>query len=95
MVLWLIGLGLYDERDITLRYVAWQSVAAAFLICARTRCTAHDADICDAGSTSTHAHTLQMNVGRGLEAVRKCSRVYLEAYTSILLCNKDRLVSET
>uniref|UniRef100_A0A7S3QKH8 diphthine methyl ester synthase n=2 Tax=Dunaliella tertiolecta TaxID=3047 RepID=A0A7S3QKH8_DUNTE len=46
MVLWLIGLGLYDENDITLR---------------------------------------------GLQAVRKCSRVYLEAYTSILLCNKEKL----
>jgi diphthine synthase len=46
MVLYLIGLGLYDERDITLR---------------------------------------------GLEAVRGCARVYLEAYTSILLCPKERL----
>ncbi|GBF93120.1 diphthine methyl ester synthase-like [Raphidocelis subcapitata] len=46
MVLYLIGLGLYDERDITLR---------------------------------------------GLDAVRRCARVYLEAYTSILLCDKARL----
>mmetsp|Transcript_21396 Transcript_21396/g.36485 ORF Transcript_21396/g.36485 Transcript_21396/m.36485 type:complete len:299 (+) Transcript_21396:2-898(+) len=46
MVLWLIGLGLYDEQDITLR---------------------------------------------GLNAIKKCSRVYLEAYTSILLCDKQRL----
>ena len=30
---------------------------------------------------------------RGLEAVKSCSRVYLEAYTSILMVNKDRLVS--
>ena len=29
---------------------------------------------------------------RGLETVKKCSRIYLEAYTSILLVNKDRLV---
>ncbi|KAJ1306202.1 hypothetical protein OPQ81_010911 [Rhizoctonia solani] len=28
---------------------------------------------------------------RGLEAVRKCSRIYLEAYTSILLVDKDKL----
>lgn len=28
---------------------------------------------------------------RGLEAVKSCSRVYLEAYTSILMVNKDRL----
>lgn len=46
MVLYLIGLGLCDERDITLR---------------------------------------------GLDAVRGCARVYLEAYTSILLCGKERL----
>lgn len=30
---------------------------------------------------------------RGLEVVKKCSRVYLEAYTSILGVNKDELVS--
>lgn len=34
-------------------------------------------------SASTH---------RGLEAVKKCSRIYLEAYTSILLCDKKKLV---
>ncbi len=31
---------------------------------------------------------------RGLEIVRKASRVYLEAYTSILLVDKDVLVSQ-
>lgn len=46
-MLYLIGLGLYDERDITLR---------------------------------------------GLDAVRGCARVYLEAYTSILLCPKVSFV---
>eukprot|EP00879_Flechtneria_rotunda_P005975 GHRR01006283.1.p1 GENE.GHRR01006283.1~~GHRR01006283.1.p1 ORF type:complete len:308 (+),score=74.71 GHRR01006283.1:91-924(+) len=46
MVLYLIGLGLYDEQDITLR---------------------------------------------GLNAIKQCQRVYLEAYTSILLCDKSRL----
>jgi diphthine synthase len=46
MVLYLIGLGLYDEQDITLR---------------------------------------------GLKAVQQCERVYLEAYTSILLCDKAKL----
>ncbi|KAG6873552.1 hypothetical protein C0995_014422 [Termitomyces sp. Mi166 len=30
---------------------------------------------------------------RGLEAIKKCSRVYLEAYTSILMVQKDRLYS--
>jgi hypothetical protein len=46
MVLYLIGLGLFDEQDITLR---------------------------------------------GLKAVQQCERVYLEAYTSILLCDKAKL----
>eukprot|EP00899_Mesostigma_viride_P019673 jgi/Mesvir1/27707/Mv07415-RA.1 len=45
-MLYIIGLGLEDERDITLK---------------------------------------------GLDAVRRCSRVYLEAYTSILLVQKDKL----
>lgn len=30
---------------------------------------------------------------RGLAAVKRCSRVYLEAYTSVLLCDKSKLVS--
>jgi len=46
-MLYLIGLGLSDETDITVK---------------------------------------------GLETVRKCSRVYLEAYTSILLVDKSILV---
>lgn len=46
-MLYIIGLGLYDEQDITLR---------------------------------------------GLQAVKRCKRVYLEAYTSILLVGKDKLV---
>ena len=29
---------------------------------------------------------------RGLEAVKQCQRVFLEAYTSILLCEKEKLV---
>ena len=45
---YIIGLGLCDEKDITLR---------------------------------------------GLEAVKKCTRIYLEAYTSILMVQKERLVS--
>lgn len=47
-MLYLIGLGLGDEKDITLR---------------------------------------------GLEAVKRCEHVYLEAYTSILLVDKSKLVS--
>lgn len=47
MVLYLIGLGLADEKDITVK---------------------------------------------GLEAVKKSTRVYLEAYTSILMVDKEKLV---
>ena len=46
-MLYIIGLGLYDEQDITVR---------------------------------------------GLQAVKKCKRVFLEAYTSILLVEKEKLV---
>ena len=48
-MLYVIGLGLYDEQDITLR---------------------------------------------GLDAVKKCAHVYLEAYTSILMVDKDKLVRQ-
>lgn len=48
IMLYLVGLGLADETDITVR---------------------------------------------GLEVVKKAERVYLEAYTSILLVNKEKLVS--
>ena len=47
-MLYLVGLGLSDEKDITVR---------------------------------------------GLEVVKQCTRVYLEAYTSILLVDKEKLVS--
>jgi len=46
-MLWLVGLGLADERDITVK---------------------------------------------GLDVVRNCKRVYLEAYTSTLLVPTERLV---
>jgi diphthine synthase len=46
MVLFIIGLGLSDEKDITLK---------------------------------------------GLESIQKCSKVFLEAYTSILGVNKEKL----
>ncbi len=46
-MLFIIGLGLYDEQDITVR---------------------------------------------GLAAVKRCKRVFLEAYTSILLVDKEKLV---
>jgi diphthamide biosynthesis methyltransferase len=50
MVLFVIGLGLGDEKDITVK---------------------------------------------GLEAVKSCDRIYLEAYTSILVVDKEVLVRKT
>ena len=48
-MLFIIGLGLADEKDITVK---------------------------------------------GLEAVKKCSKIFLEAYTSLLLVDKEKLVLE-
>lgn len=31
---------------------------------------------------------------KGLEIIKKCDKVYLEAYTSILTCGVDALVSD-
>lgn len=50
MPLYLIGLGLGDERDITLR---------------------------------------------GVEAIKKCSKIFLESYTSVLCVGAEKLVSST
>lgn len=47
-MLYIIGLGLSDEKDITIK---------------------------------------------GLEAIKSCERIYLEAYTSILMVPKERLVN--
>jgi diphthine synthase len=46
-MLYIVGLGLSDEKDITVK---------------------------------------------GLEAVKGCKRIYLEAYTSVLMVDKDKLV---
>ena len=35
---------------------------------------------------------LRLHVNRGLEAVKKCQTIYLEAYTSLLLVQKEKLV---
>lgn len=85
MVLYLIGLGLFDEQDITLRWVAHKQHSMQL--------------VSPTGSAPTqvwlHAEPSVIHLparGRGLEAVRKCSRIYLEAYTSILLCEKEKLV---
>jgi len=84
MVLYLVGLGLYDEKDITLRWG---------LGCGGWRHGRRDWP-CSLVNVIKGTHAIISMHDRGLEAVRKCSRVYLEAYTSILLCDKSRLVSE-
>lgn len=86
MVLYLIGLGLFDEQDITLRWVAHQQhmhCATSVFLATSPAIPTH---------TCCLLHPLLPAGVRGLEAVRKCSRIYLEAYTSILLCEKEKLV---
>ena len=61
---YIIGLGLCDEKDITVRGL-------------------------EVGAQSTEMHSIIDGV---TQAVKSCSRVYLEAYTSILMVEKSRLV---
>ena len=79
MVLHLIGLGLADEKDITVR-------------CALTLLVVCDGDklgvvaVCDILSREL------LMTCRGLEIVKRCKRVYLESYTSLLLVDSAKLV---
>lgn len=61
---YLIGLGLCDEKDITVR-----GLEVLYLLPSRFS---------------------ELNLS---QAVKGCTRVYLEAYTSILMIQKERLVS--
>ena len=61
---YIIGLGLCDEKDITVRGL-------------------------EVGAQLTEMHSI---IDRVTQAVKSCSRVYLEAYTSILMVEKSRLV---
>ena len=70
MVLHLVGLGLNDEQDITVRQ-----------------------DLCvAANAVSSSSEAQEAAACRGLEIVRRCKRVYLEAYTAILLTGTEKLV---
>ena len=71
-MLYVIGLGLYDEKDITVRL--------------HRHCS-------DGAGGYTVVKVVYDAFFRGLEAVKKCKTIYLEAYTSMLLVSKDRLVS--
>lgn len=143
MVLYLIGLGLYDEKDITVRRArrsqrsgsgGGQKQAAHDAPCARPPPAAAAAPPRRGSSSSAAGARPALcaprrrsrpapaagalgraaNSGRrppaltpharpplfsptptqrrGLEAVRRCARVYLEMYTSILMCSKEVLV---
>jgi diphthine synthase len=64
---YVIGLGLCDEKDITVR-----------------------------GLEVSHCYVPKGMTDRRIplqQAVKSCSRVYLEAYTSILLVQQERLVA--
>ena len=61
---YVIGLGLCDEKDITLRGL-------------------------EVGAQPTETYSIFDGEN---QAVKSCSRVYLEAYTSILMVEKSRLV---
>ena len=63
---YIIGLGLCDEKDITVRGLEVRNKLFNAL----------------AGALNCNA-----------QAVKGCSRVYLEAYTSILMIQKEKLVS--
>jgi diphthine synthase len=61
---YIIGLGLCDEKDITVRGL-------------------------EVGAQSAEMYSI---IDGENQAVKSCSRVYLEAYTSILMVEKSRLV---
>ena len=78
-MLYFIGLGLADEKDITVR--------------SADGCSGPEASTTEFTRSSGCASTPHANYGhRGLEVVKACQRVYLEAYTSVLLVPKERLV---
>lgn len=76
MMLYFIGLGLCDEKDITVR-----------CCCYCMFCSSVSVLLCLPRPVSRTLHTKS----RGLEAVRGSKRIYLEAYTSQLLVPKEKL----
>lgn len=66
---YIIGLGLCDEKDITVRGL----------------------EVMD----NSHTTWLETSYNDHLQAVKSSSRVYLEAYTSILMVQKERLVCKS
>lgn len=75
-MLYVIGLGLYDEKDITVRFALGPLSLESYL-----------------GSSASEALDIPVATRcRGLEAVKRCRRVFLEAYTSMLMVPKEQLV---
>jgi diphthamide biosynthesis methyltransferase len=85
-MLFFIGLGLCDEKDITVR-----SADSRLHINVMSRVR-----LCSMQTLHHCLSTLARNpVHRGLEAVRGSQRIYLEAYTSQLLVPTEQLVSRS
>lgn len=85
-MLYFVGLGLCDEKDITVRSA---DICLYVTVMSRVR-------ICSIPTLHHCLSTLACNsVHRGLEAVRGSQRIYLEAYTSQLLVPKEQLVITT
>ena len=84
MVLYVIGLGLHDEKDITVRSALGPFSSRVPKVPGRAGPGA-------ALYTEWNKQSVPV-VCRGLEAVKRCSRVFLEAYTSVLMVPKERLV---
>lgn len=82
-MLYVIGLGLSDEKDITVKGLeVCYPVSDVFPLDQQSQCLAHGAVVVEDNVVSTDP-----------QAVKKCARVYLEAYTSILMVEKEKLVS--
>lgn len=85
-MLYFIGLGLCDEKDITVR-----SADSRLYVTVMSRVR-----FCSIQTLHQCGSQLARNlVHRGLEAVRGSQRIYLEAYTSQLLVPKEQLVSRS
>jgi diphthamide biosynthesis methyltransferase len=76
-MLYVIGLGLSDEKDITVKGLE---------VCSSIFSLRLEEYLADYSPSSLRFMRNQ--------AVKRCERVYLEAYTSILMVPKERLVSE-
>ena len=94
MVLYIVGLGLADERDITVK-CARRGLPA----CKGSRGWPPPRPLAPCGApprrpalVARESIARRPSPCRGLDAVKRSERVYLEAYTSLLLVPKEKLV---